>query len=186
MVSLEEIGGQICEPAAGVSKVYYALWSDFATINDPKDICNNIPANEAGSYAELVEINTAHTFKVGKCFKEIKTITNTGNIKSSQVGETERHLFQNEFAFEVADSNANVLGFQRFIKNQKFVFLVEEFGSGRVRQLGWSRLGALVKSQEHMLEAKLDGKNSATITIEDTNFSPAPIYKGAILLVPQV
>jgi len=37
MVALEDIGGESCEPVSGlVNKIYYALHSDFATINDPK------------------------------------------------------------------------------------------------------------------------------------------------------
>ena len=184
-VNLEDIGGSVCEPAAGVSKVFYALQSDFVTLNDTKKICDENPANVAANFAELAEISTDHVFKQGKCFHQIEAITNTGQVTSTQKGEDERHLFDNEFVFEIADSTAKVLGFQRFIKNKKFIFLIEEFGSGRVRQIGWSRLAALVSAQVHNLEAKTEGKNGATITIKDTNFGPAPIYNGAILLTPQ-
>lgn len=185
-IAIEDIGGSVCEPAAGVSKVYYAEYSDFVTIKDTKKLCDDVLANVAASYEELAEIDADHVFKQGKCFKEIKTITNTGAVTSTQVGETERHLFDNEFVFEIADSTAKVLGFQRFIKNKKFIFLVEEFGSGRMRQIGWSRLGALISAQVHSLEAATEGKNSATVTVKDTNFGPAPIYKGAVLLTPMV
>ncbi len=185
-VLLEDVGGQVCEPAAGVSKVYYALQSDFETINDTKKICDDGGVNEADSYTELSEIATAHVFKTGKCFKQITAITNTGAITSTQIGETERHLFTNELVAEIADSTAAVLGFMRFIKNNRFVILVEEFGSGRIRQLGWSRMGALVTAQVHSLEATTEGKNSAAITFQDTNFGPAPIYKGVVQLTPEV
>lgn len=185
-IALEDIGGSVCEPAAGVSKVFYAEHSDFVTIKDTKKLCDDNPANVAANYEDLAEIEGDHVFKQGKCFKEIKAITNTGAITSTQVGENERHLFDNEFGFEIADSTAKVLGFQRFVKNKKFVFLVEEFGSGRMRQIGWSRLGALISAQVHSLEATTEGKNSATVTVKDTNFGPAPIYKGAVLLTPMV
>jgi hypothetical protein len=185
-VALEDIGGESCEPVSGlVNKVYYALHSDFTTINDPKKICDVDPAKVAATFAQLAEIATAHVFKVGKKFWQIETITETGTIKSTQIGENGRSLYQNELVVEVAGSEAEVLGFCRWIKNQKLVVLLEEFGTGNVRQLGSARLQATVKV-EHNVEATLEGKNSATITFTDKNFGPAPIYKGSILLTPMV
>jgi hypothetical protein len=183
-LELENIGGQVCEPIAGVSALYYALLSDFETINDTKKICSEDPLEVAATFAELAEIETAHVFKAGKSFKQLTAITNTGAITSTQIGETERHLFTNELVCEIADSTAAVLGAMRYLKNQKLIVLVEEFGSGRVRQLGWSRLPALMNAQLHNVEAATEGKNSATLTFGDTNFGPSPIYKGAIQLIP--
>jgi hypothetical protein len=186
MVALEDIGGESCEPVSGlVNKIYYALHSDFVTINDPKKICDSDPLLVAGSFAELAEIATAHVFKTGKKFFKIDFVTETGAIKSPQIGEIGRGLFQNELVIEIAGSEAEVLGFCRWVKNQKLVILSEEFGTGNVRQLGSSRLPATAKA-EHNIEATLEGKNSATITFTDKNFGPAPIYKGAIQLIPQV
>lgn len=186
MVALEDIGGESCEPVSGlVNKIYYALHSDFETINDPKKICDADPLLVAGSFAELAEIATAHVLKTGKKFFQIDFVTETGTIKSTQIGEIGRGLFQNELVIEIAGSEAEVLGFCRWVKNQKLVILSEEFGTGNVRQLGSSRLQATAKV-EHNIEATLEGKNSATITFTDKNFGPAPIYKGAIQLIAQV
>jgi hypothetical protein len=185
MVALEDIGGESCEPVSGlVDKIYYALHSDFETINDPKKMCDPVLANVAATFAELAEIATAHVFKTAKKFFQIETVTETGTIKSPQIGEVGRGLFGNELVIEIAGSNAEVLGFCRWIKNQKLVILSEEFGTGNVRQLGSSRLPARAKC-EHNIEPNLEGKNSATITFSDKNFGPAPIYKGAIQLVAQ-
>jgi hypothetical protein len=185
MVALEDIGGVSCEPVSGlVGKIYYALHNDFDTINDPKKICDPVPANVAASFAELSTIATAHVFKTGKKFFQIETVTETGTIKSVQIGEVSRGLFQNDLAIEISGSEAEVLGFCRWVKNQKLVILSEEFGSGNVRQLGSSRLPATAKV-EHNIEATLEGKNSAVITFTDKNFGPAPIYKGAIQLIPE-
>lgn len=184
MVALEDIGGESCEPVSGLAGiVYYALHSDFETINDPKKICDVDPLKVAASFAELAEIPTAHVFKTGKKFFKIEMITETGSIKSPQIGEIGRGLCQNELVIEIAGSEAEVLGFCRWVKNQKLVVLLEEFGSGNIRQLGSSRLPATAKF-EHNLEATVEGKNSATITFTDKNFGPAPIYKGAIQLTP--
>lgn len=183
-VVLEDIGGESCEPVSGlVNKVYYALHSDFTTINDPKKICDANPALVAATFAQLAEIEDDHLFKLGKKFWQIETVTETGTIKSSQIGENGRSLYQNELVIEVAGSDAEILGFCRWVKNQKLVVLLEEFGTGNVRQLGSARLQATVKV-EHNIEATLEGKNVATITFTDKNFGPAPIYKGEILLTP--
>jgi len=185
-ISLENIGGEVCEPVGGMSKVYYALHSDFLTINDPKKICDDVAINAAADYDDLSQIETAHVFKTGKCFKEIEFISETASLKSALIGEVQRHLFQNEAVFEIADSNAKVLGFARFVRNQKLVVLIEEFGSGRIRQLGSKRFGARTSALELVIEATVEGKNSAAVTVLDKNLGPAPIYKGAILLVPMV
>ena len=185
MLALEDIGGESCEPVSGlVDKIYYALHKDFALINDPKKICDPVPANVAATFAELSTIDLAHTFKTAKKFFQIETVTETGTIKSTQIGEVGRGLTQNELVIEIAGSEASILGFCRWIKNQKLVILTEEFGTGNVRQLGSSRLPCRAKF-EHNIEATLEGKNSATITFTDKNFGPAPIYKGAIQLVPE-
>lgn len=184
-VPLEDIGGESCEPVSGLAgTVYYALQSDFETINEPKKICDPTPANVAASFAELATIATAHVFKTGKCFFKIDTVTETGTIKSAPIGETGRKLYQNDLAITIAGSHAEILGFCRWIKNQKLIILFEEFGTGNVRQLGLSRLPALA-SAEHNIEANAEGNNSAVITFTDKNFGPAPIYKGAIQLVPE-
>lgn len=184
-VALEDIGGESCEPVSGlVNKVYYALHSDFETIHDPKKICDPVPANIAATFAELAEIETPHVFKSGKKFFQIETVVETGTIKATPIGEIGRSLYQNELVVEVAGSDAEILGFCRWVKNQKLVVLLEEFGTGNVRQLGSSRLQATVKV-EHNIEATLEGKNSAVITFTDKNLGPAPIYKGAIQLTPQ-
>jgi hypothetical protein len=186
MITLEDIGGESAEPVSGmVDKIYYALHADFATINDTKSMDGPVPANVAGTFAELAEIATAHVFNTGKKFFQIETVTETGTIKSSQIGEIGRGLFQNELVVEIAGSASEVLGFCRWVKNQKLVILSEEFGTGNVRQLGSSRLPARAKV-EHNIEANLEGKNSATITFSDKNFGPAPIYKGEIQLIDEV
>ncbi|WP_289659494.1 hypothetical protein [Flavobacterium panacagri] len=184
-LDLENIGGESAEPVSGLAGiVYYALQSDFDTINEPKKMDDLVPANVAGSYKELSEIATAHVFKTGKCFFQIETVTETGTIKATPLGETGRKLYQNELVITVAGSSAELLGFCRWIKNQKLIILFEEFGTGNIRQLGLSRLPALA-SVEHNIEATAEGNNSATITFTDKNFGPAPIYKGAVQLVPE-
>jgi hypothetical protein len=183
-VLLEDIGGQVCEPIASFSAIYYALQSDFETILAPKDICNEDDTLEAENYTELAEISGNHVFKTGKCFKQIDFVTETAGLTSTNIGEVERNLFQNELVAEVADSNAKLIGFMRYAKNKRFVVLAKETGSGRLRQLGSERIPARFSTQAHNVEPTMEGKNGATLTIMDKWFGPAPIYKGEILLTP--
>lgn len=100
------------------------------------------------------------------------------------VGEKGRRLFENELVVEVGGSDADLLGFLRWIKNQKLVFNVVEFGTGNVRQLGSKRMPAWVEGIEHAIEAVIEGKNSVTLTLKDKQKWPASIYKGALQLTP--
>jgi hypothetical protein len=182
-VTLEDIGQEVCEPLAGVSKVYYSLHSEYTSIVDPKDICGTTPAS---TFAELVEIpaTPGHIMATGKQMFELKLVTETGTIKSTMTGEKKRRLFENELVIEIAGSNAELLGFLRWAKNQDLVFHIEEFGSGQVRQLGSKRLAAWVEGIEHAIEAAVEGKNSVTLTLKDKQKWPAAIYKGDLQLTP--
>lgn len=183
MIALEDIGGESCEPVSGfVDTIYYAEHSDFEKINDPKKMCDPVPANEAVSFKELATITPDHVFKAGKKFFKVETVNESGNIKSTQIGEPGRGLFQNEYVYKISGSEAEVLGYMRWIKNKKLLLLVEEFGTGNVRQLGSSKFPARAKC-EHIVEGLAEGENAATITITDKNFGPSPIYKGAIQLI---
>lgn len=184
-ITLEDIGTEVCEPTSGLSQVFYSLHADYTKIEDPKDICGTVTAS---NFAELVEIPAlpGHDFVTGKKIHELKFITETGTIKSTLVGEKGRRLFENELVVEVGGSEAQLLGFLRWVKNQKLVFNVVEFGTGNVRQLGSSRLPAWVEGIEHAIEAVIEGKNSATITLKDKQKWPASIYKGPLQLAPAV
>lgn len=182
MVALEDIGAEVCEPVAGLSQVFYSLHGEYTSIEDPADICGTVSAD---TFAELVEIpaTPGHIMATGKKIHELKFVTETGTIKSTMVGEKGRRLFENELVVEVSGSEAQLLGFLRWIKNQKLVFNVVEFGSGNVRQLGSKRMPAWVEGIEHAIEAVVDGKNSVTLTLKDKQKWPASIYKGDLQLV---
>lgn len=182
-VALEDIGTEVCEPVAGLSEVYYSLHGDYVSIEDPADICGTVTAS---TFAELVEIpaTPGHVMASTKQIFKMKFVTETGTIKSTMIGEKGRRLFENELQVEISGSEAQLLGFLRWIKNQELVFNVIEFGSGNVRQLGSKRLPAWVEGIEHAIEAVIEGKNAVTITLKDKQKWPASIYKGALQLTP--
>lgn len=181
-ITLEDIGQEVCEPVAGLSQVYYSLYGEYTSIQDPKDICGTVPAS---TFAELVEIHATpgHVMATGKKIHSLKFVTETGTIKSTMIGNKKNRLFENELAVEISGSDADLLGFLRWIKNQDLIFNIVEFGSGNVRQLGSSRLPAWVEGIEHAIEAVIEGKNSVTITLKDKQKWPASIYKGTLQLV---
>lgn len=177
-MNLENIGSEACEPvgATGVT-LYWGLHGDFDTIQDVKAICSD-SETPAANFTELAEITASHVMKAGKKLRKVTFTTETGAIKTTQIGEKGRRLFENTFELEVPGSEANLLGFSRYIKNQKLIVFIEEFGSGRVRQIGSNRLPAWVESQEGGIEAAVEGKNAITYIFKDKSLGHAPIYSG--------
>ena len=181
---LENIGGESCEPIAGIAtEVFFAERSDFETVEDPKDLCG---VDAAATLEELATIPAmpGHKFKVGKKWNTLKTITETGELTTTQIGEKRRRLLENQISLQIAGSEASLFGFIRWVKNKDLIFLVREAGSGRHRQLGSDLLAAWVETQEHKIEALTEGNNALTITIKDKQKWPAPIYLGDIELTP--
>lgn len=187
LLELEDINGEIAEPIAGlVTTAYYARKSDFETIYDPKRMEDDDPNNVATTNEELMEINDTHVFKVGKCFKTIEFVQESAEFKSKTIGTKGGKLFENDLTLELAGSSSKNLGLLRALKNEKFIVLAEELGTGNMRQLGMSKYAATAESLEHTIAAVVEGKNDAKIIFKDKNFGPAPIYKGSILLTPQI
>jgi len=177
-MQLENIGSEVCEPIGGTGvTLYWGLLGDFETLQEVKSICGESEA-AAANFTELAEITTSHVLKAGKKLRKVVFTTETGSIVTTQIGEKGRRLFENSFVIEVPGSEANLLGFSRYIKNQKLIVFIEEAGSGRVRQLGNKRVPAWVDTQEGGLEAAIEGKNAITYTFKDKAMGHAPIYSG--------
>lgn len=183
-MDIEDLGGESAEPIAGlVTKAWYAKWTDFETIVDPKKMDDEDPSKIAQEYEELMEITENHVFKSTKCFKTIDFIQEAGGLKTKPIGPKGGKLFENEIGMELAGSEAKLLGFMRAMKNEKLIVLVQEVGNGNIRQLGWSKYAASAET-EHELGEALEGKNSAKITFKDKNVGPPSIYKGEISVIP--
>jgi hypothetical protein len=180
-VEIENIGGEICEPISGFTpKLFWAHHKDFQTINDPKDICDE-NGNGATNFSELIEIPTSHVFKAGKKFHTVDFDVETAEMLYPTIGEKHRRVYDNSFKVEISGSSAELLGFCRYIRNQKVVVLGEELGSGNLRQMGSKRFPAWVEIQEGSIEALVEGKNSVVITFKDKQKWMPPIYKGDVL-----
>jgi hypothetical protein len=179
-IVLADVGAEVCEPVGGLEAVLsWAKLSDFATIIDPKNICGT---DSAATFAELAEIPApGHTMVAGKVLHKVKCVPESNGVKSTQIGNRRGRLFENELVVKISGSEAEVLGFSRYIKNPDFIFFIAEFGSGRVRQFGSKRLGAYADAQEASITPELDGECSLTITIKDKQLWHAPIYLGTLV-----
>lgn len=181
-IKLENIGGESCEPVGGlVGELNIVPHKDLTTIKDP-------PATLTG-YTDLKELATIvgpHIAAATKGFTKIIGVTETGTIKSTLIGNSGARLFQNELVIEVAGSSADLLGWLRLVKNLRFIMLAEEVGTGNLRQLGSDRFPAQFTGIEHAIEAAMEGKNSVTLTVQDKQKWPAPVYTGAIPMKPAV
>ena len=178
-IKLENVGSESCEPVGGMTvEVHIAPVKDFTLVQEP-------PVMEGYDTLEsLVTVETAHTFPQGKGFTIIEGVEETGSLKNTMIGNPSSPLFQNEMVIEVAGSQAKLLGFLRVAKKLRFVALAEEGGSGNQRQFGTKRSPARFTGIEAAIEAAREGKNSVTLTIQDKQPWPAPIYTGAITLKP--
>lgn len=183
MVELEDIGGESCEPVSGFSPVaYIGPWDQFDTLTDPKDLCNTDDLLNADNLAELVTITTDHTFKdpLTQGFTKMLAINETIGLTYTPIGEKGRKLYKNTATITISGSKAELLGFARAVKNGKYVFLFEEFGSGNMRQVGNKRFPAEFENIEGQIEALPEGRNDVVFTVSDKSKWPAAIYTGAI------
>lgn len=178
-LELENIGSSNPEPISGITTtMYYALRSNFTKVAEP-------PAFDAvGGVATKAACVGDHEFAQGKGFNTIKLVVETGKVESATLGERKRRLYQNTFTGQIAGTNEEVLGFMRMVKNEDFIVLVEEVGSGNIRQFGSARLSAEFSTMSAVIEEAVEGNNSLTITITDKQKWPAPVYGGDIVTLP--
>lgn len=185
-IKVEQVGVQTCEPTGGFDHrtIKIALLDWFETIEAPKPLCDPTPANEATTFEELSEISGNHTFKTGYGFMTVKGVQELTDLESPMIGEKRRRLFENKVNFTVPGSDAELLGFARWLKNRDFICLITEIESGRTRQIGSERMAAAIAELTGKVEATMEGDNSQLFSISDKQVYQAPIYKGVITDMP--
>lgn len=177
-IVIENIGGEIDEPIGSVSvDIFIAPHNDFTDILEPG-------AFNAADIADVATIAGPHTFPAEKGFTKMKMVVESGNINCNMIGERKRKLFQNDITGKISGSAAKVLGFMRRVKNGGFIVLVEEAGTGQMRQLGSKQFPAEFTALTHLIEPAVEGDNSLTFTIQDKQKWPAPIYTGTVTEKP--
>lgn len=97
-------------------EIYYALLGDFATIPD-------LPLNES-VLADKFVIDTAVTFKTGKCWKKIQIKKETGKLDYESVGNA--GALQPVLTFSIPGNNLGGMALNNLADNNTpFVFLVQ-------------------------------------------------------------
>lgn len=138
----------------------------------------------AATNDELVVISTDHTFNVGYGFVQITAIPKTGNIESASAGDLDGKVKNDVFAFAVAGSKVETLAFEREWLNEDTIFLVKEV-DGTIRQIGTEEIPARVETSTHSLGGGgFDGGKKTSFEIHGWGAGSAPIYTGAITLMP--
>jgi hypothetical protein len=186
-IIVETLGKEIAEHAGGIVHTNFLIapleW--FETIGAPKVLSDtDTPANEGTTFAELATITTAHTFKTGKGFMTLTSAIETSDIKSAYLGESTNKVVENKSTLVLEDSDAEILGFSRWIKNKRVIVLQQEVGSKNYRQLGSEEFGAIATELDAMVEGAREGLNRRTFTFSDKQRYEAPIYNATVTKVP--
>lgn len=185
-IKLEEIGGTSIEPTGGFSHVDILLAPIryFATIAGLKPIEGDAPLVLATSAKEAAEITGDHTFKEGYGFIKFKVVQDKAGLESPMIGERGGKVHENKLNFLVKGSDATLLGSVRLFKNEQFIALAREAGSGRYRQLGHAKYAAEITEATPKIAPEYEGENAVSFIISDKNVVAAPIYTGAITMQP--
>ncbi|WP_281980473.1 hypothetical protein [Tenacibaculum mesophilum] len=183
-IKIENIGGATSEVSGGFShtEVYVALLENFTALTEPKE---RDGASPAASLAELVTIDTPHTFETGFGFTKIKAIRESVGLETTQIGDvTKSPMQENKLTLQMLGSEAEILGFKRWAKGRDLVVLATEFESGNLRQIGSAKFGGKLIESSSKIEAALEGENTTTLVFQDKQKYDAPIYSGTIEIQP--
>lgn len=186
-IKTENLGSDIPEHFGGFDHKEFLIapvdW--FETIGAPKPLHDAVTSgNEATSFAEAGEISTAHVFKTGYGFMTLHTAIETTEITGSYLGEGTNKIIGNEVKTVLEDSRSEILGFSRWVKNQRVIILVKESNSGNYRQLGTNVHGAIASEFEPVVEGSREGLNRRTFTFSDKAQYEAPVYTGTVTKMP--
>lgn len=179
IISLENIGGESCEPTGSISRLWIANYNHATTIPELPAICGDTPA---ASLEAAGTISGDIVFGTDQGFVEVDFVEETGSLTAPMIGEKKRRLFENTATVEIEGSSAKAIGFSRVSKNMDLLAIVEMADTGEMRLIGGNRAPAWMETIENGVEALREGKNYTTYSIKDKVKSPAPIYTGVLSL----
>lgn len=186
-ILVENLGSDIPEHFGGLDhkEVLVAPVDWFDTIGEPKPLHDaTTPANEGTTFVELGSITDAHVFKAGKGFMTLHTAIETTDIKSAFLGEGTNKIVENKVSTVLEGSSSEIIGFSRWVKNQRLIVLLKEVNSGNYRQVGTAKHGAIATELEGMVEGVREGLNRRTFTFSDKSQYEAPVYSGTVTKMP--
>lgn len=185
-IKLEEIGSSSIEPTGGFSHVdiLIAPIRYFTSIATIPPIESDVPGDIATTAALAATIVGDHTFTVGYGFAKFKAVQDKAGLESPMIGEKGGRVHENKLTVIVRGSDAATIGAMRLMKNEQFIILAREAGSGRYRQIGHSRYAAEIEELTPKVAAEYEGGADVTFVFKDKNVVAAPIYPGAITMQP--
>lgn len=166
----------------GVSDlVYFAPIDYFTTIQKP-----TLPLTpEVPELADLVSINTAHTFEAGKGFIKAMSAPYKNQMTGASIGEVGSRKFDLNFEAFLAGSDAELHGMIAQLNNQPVILLVpDDCGSGFAYQIG-SECNPAYLSAEWATGTTKDGQKGYKLTF-NTPAKAIQIYTAEIEEYPAV
>ena len=160
------------------SQFYLARLDWFLSIKKTKT------RDTAVTAAELVTISDSHTFNTGYGFIQVTATMKTGNLESKSAGDLDGKVKNDVVSFAIAGSKASQLAFEKDNLNEDLILLITEI-DGTVRQIGSAEIPARMETTNHSIGGGgFDGKKGSTYEVHGWGAGSAPIYTGAITLMP--
>lgn len=164
--------GQSDNMGGTTQRLWYARKADFLVIQEP---------SASLTLADIVTISTAHTFKPGKCFKEMYSTRDKGEVMGEPQGDTDGKSLKIAAKSFLPGSEPSHHGFAKLAKNDQFI-VIEEMADGQLMQIGTKRFPATCTAKFN------SGKNSSGVKGYDfdweTNETSMLVYTGAVTVVP--
>jgi hypothetical protein len=186
-IIVDTIGKDIPETYGGFNhkNILIAPVSWFETISAPKALHDTeTPANEGTTFAELGSITTDHVFPTGKGFMTLVGAIETTDLKAAYLGEGVNKIVENKTTIVLEGSSAELVGLSRWIKNQRFIVLIQESEEDIFRQLGSEEYSAIFTELDANVEATREGLKRRTFTLTDKQRYEAPVYTGTVTKLP--
>lgn len=186
-IIVDSIGKDIPETYGGFNhkNILIAPVSWFTTIGAPKALHDSTtPANEGTTFAELGSITVDHVFPTGKGFMTLVGAIETTDLKSAWLGEGVNKIVENKTTIVLEGSSAELVGLSRWVKNQRFIVLMQEAEEDLYRQIGSAEYSAIFTELDANTEATREGLKRRTFTLSDKQRYEAPIYLGTVTKLP--
>ncbi|OFY87855.1 MAG: hypothetical protein A3F72_03000 [Bacteroidetes bacterium RIFCSPLOWO2_12_FULL_35_15] len=178
VIAYEDLGtpdGQEDNMGGTKQKIFFAPIRDFLAIQ--------VPNPAAVTPGAKVEIATAHTFVVGKCWNQLYCTLDKGSVEFNVQGERDGHSFGQLAKIFHPGAKKEAIGFASLVKNDQMLVLVP-LADGTMIQIGSADFYAQFKPKFN------SGTNSGGVRGHEFEISSmAPVnyvYTSTVSLVPAV
>ena len=128
----------------------------------------------------LVVLTSTFELATGKNWLPIDAEVSRSNVESETQGEAHSRTFLNRATLVHAGTDKKISGFAAAANNDDLVFLVQQ-ADGRFRLIGSEFFDTQVNTNISLGQGPT-AESGSTVTVEGTDFTPAPFYEGEILL----